>query len=141
MMPVSYVSVPAIPLTPNGKVDHKALPDPQNQETQNRHEYVAPRDETETILCKLWGEILKLDRLGIDDDFFAIGGHSLLAMQVIARMREALRMEIPLRNLFEAPTVRGLAQWIQKSKANPASADVPAISRAARERYKVKLKQ
>jgi hypothetical protein len=141
MMPVSYVSVPTIPLTPNGKVDPKALPDPQNQEAQNHYEYVAPRDETETILCKLWGEILKLDRVGIDDDFFAIGGHSLLAMQAIGSIRAALRMEIPLRNLFEAPTVRELAQLLQKTRTNPPSPDVPAISRAARERYKVKLTQ
>jgi len=86
MIPVSFVSVPKIPLTPNGKVDHQALLDSQSQETQNRDEYVAPRDESETILCKLWGEILKLDRVGIDDDFFAIGGHSLLAAKLFSRL-------------------------------------------------------
>ncbi|HTF93414.1 MAG TPA: thioesterase domain-containing protein [Verrucomicrobiae bacterium] len=114
-MPVSYISVPTIPLTPNGKIDHKALPDPQNQETQNRPKYVAPRDETEAILCKLWGEILKLDRVGIDDDFFAIGGHSLLAAKLFSRLDEHLGRSLPLGVLFAAPTVRALADLYRAS--------------------------
>jgi aspartate racemase len=115
MIPVSFVSVPKIPLTPNGKVDHQALLDSQCQETQNRHEYVAPRDETETILCKLWGEILKLDRVGIDDDFFAIGGHSLLAAKLFSRVDEYFGRSLPLGVLFAAPTVRALADRYRAS--------------------------
>ncbi len=115
MVPVSYISVPTIPLTPNGKVDPKALPDPQNQEVQNHYEYVAPRDEMEAILCKLWGEILKLDRVGIDDDFFAIGGHSLLAAKLFSRLDEHFGRSLPLGVLFASPTVRGLADLYRAS--------------------------
>ncbi len=115
MVPVSYISVPTIPLTPNGKVDPKALPDPQNQEVQNHYKYVAPRDEMETILCKLWGEILKLDRVGIDDDFFAIGGHSLLAAKLFSRLDEHFGRSLPLGVLFASPTVRALADLYRAS--------------------------
>ncbi len=115
MIPVAFVSIAKLPLTPNGKIDRQALIDSQCQDIQSRHEYVAPRDETEAILCKLWGEILKLDRVGIDDDFFAIGGHSLLAAKLFSRLDEHFGRSLPLGVLFAAPTVRALADLYRAS--------------------------
>ena len=100
------VFLDSLPLTLNGKVDRRALPDPGKTEQQEHNEYVAPRDETERVLCRIWAETLKLDRVGIDDDFFAIGGHSLLAAKLFSRLDEQFGRSLPLGVLFSAPTVR-----------------------------------
>jgi amino acid adenylation domain-containing protein len=115
MVPSAYVLLDSLPLTLNGKVDRRALPDPGRTEQQDHNEYVAPRDETETVLCKLWGEILKVDRVGINDDFFAIGGHSLLAAKLFSRLDEHFGRSLPLGVLFSAPTVRLLAEYYRTS--------------------------
>jgi len=117
MVPSAYVLLHSLPLTLNGKVDRRALPDPGSTEQQEHNEYVAPRDETETVLCKLWGEILKIDRIGVDDDFFAIGGHSLLAAKLFSRLDEHFGRSLPLGVLFSAPTVRSLAEYYRPSVA------------------------
>ena len=115
MVPSAYVFLDSLPLTLNGKVDRRALPDPGRTEQQEHNEYVAPRDETESVLCRLWGEILKVDRVGIDDDFFAIGGHSLLAAKLFSRLDEHFGRSLPLGVLFSAPTVRSLAEYYRTS--------------------------
>jgi amino acid adenylation domain-containing protein len=120
MVPVSFVSLETIPLTPNGKLDYRALPAPRSQDTQEKNEYVRPRDETERVLCRLWSEVLGLERVGIDDDFFALGGHSLLAAKLFTRLDEAFGRSLPLGILFTAPTVRLLAESYRNSAASKA---------------------
>ncbi|WP_146180916.1 non-ribosomal peptide synthetase [Limnohabitans sp. 2KL-17] len=119
MVPAVYVPMERLPLTPNGKVDRKALPAPSGERALTQA-YVAPRTETEMTLARIWAELLKVDQVGIHDDFFALGGHSLLATQVMARLRQNLGTDLPLRNLFEAPTVAGLGSRVaQAGQARP----------------------
>jgi amino acid adenylation domain-containing protein len=109
MIPSAFVFLASLPLTPNGKVDRKALPLPDRNRAESEI-IVAPRDETETILCRLWAQILKIDQVGIDDNFFALGGHSLLAANLFTRLDETFGRSLPLGTLFTAPTVRALAE-------------------------------
>ncbi len=111
MMPSAFVRLEALPLSPNGKLDRKALPAPDGQR-QTTREYVAPRTELEKKLAEIWAEVLKLDRVGINDNFFALGGHSLLAIQIVARTKKLLDVEISVRDLFSLPTVSALSQAI-----------------------------
>ncbi|TGB13250.1 non-ribosomal peptide synthetase [Streptomyces sp. MZ04] len=106
MVPAALVALETLPLTPNGKVDRAALPEPGAVE---RPAGRAPRTPLEKSLTFVFADVLGLDSIGIDDDFFALGGHSLLATKVIARLRSMLNLEVPIRSLFEAPTVAGLA--------------------------------
>ena len=116
MIPSAFVRLDALPLTPSGKVDRKALPTP-DAEAVTRKAYVAPRTPQEATVAGIWAEILKLDRVGVHDNFFELGGHSLLAMQMMARLREALGVELPLRSLFEAPSVAELARHVETATA------------------------
>ncbi|SMC29904.1 amino acid adenylation domain-containing protein, partial [Andreprevotia lacus DSM 23236] len=109
MVPARYMQLDSLPLMLNGKVDRKALPAPQ-QLASETDSYVAPRTETEAKLAAIWAEVLKLDRVGVDDNFFALGGHSLLATQIMSRTRREFGVDIPLAVIFETPTVAALAQ-------------------------------
>jgi thioesterase domain-containing protein/acyl carrier protein len=110
MAPTAYVQLKRIPLTPNGKIDRKSLPEPDKDIREQ--EYVGPRNATEETLCRLWQEVLRRERVGIHDNFFNIGGHSLLAVQVISRIKQAFTVEMPLSVLFAAPTVARMAEHI-----------------------------
>ena len=112
MIPSAFVFLESLPLTPNGKVDRKALPVPDQARPELEAIFVRPRNPVEEMLAEIWAEVLKVERIGIHDNFFDLGGHSLLATQVVSRMRRALQVEIPLRALFETPTVAGLAERI-----------------------------
>jgi amino acid adenylation domain-containing protein len=114
MVPSWFVMLDALPLTPSGKIDRRALPAPEGR--SGIGEYVAPRTPVEEALAAIWCEALKLDRAGIDDNFFELGGHSLIATRVMARVRDAFEIELPLRALFETPTVRELAQRIDDER-------------------------
>jgi acyl carrier protein len=117
MVPAAFVLLDAFPLTPNGKIDRQALPAPTATAVA---QYVPPRDDVETIMANIWAETLKLPRVGIHDNFFELGGHSLLGTQLVARLRQTLRIELPLRALFDSPTVADLAQVVQQPPNNPA---------------------
>ena len=99
MVPSAFVIVSALPLTPSGKIDRRALPAPEGRPAVS--EYVAPRTGVEEVLAGIWCEVLKLERVGAHDNFFELGGHSLMAMRVIARVRDVLGVELPLRVLFK----------------------------------------
>ena len=118
MVPSAFVFMDALPLTPNGKVDRSGLPMP---EFVHRTEFIAPRTSMEDNIAEIWAEVLGLERVGIDDNFFELGGHSLLATQVVSRLRTYFNCDIPLRTLFEAPTVEGLAAMIIRQQASQVS--------------------
>jgi amino acid adenylation domain-containing protein len=117
MLPSATVFLEALPLTPNGKVDRKALPAPEEVSGQ-RAEYAAPSDPVEELLAGIWAGVLGRERIGIHDDFFAVGGHSLLATQVMSRLRGVLGVELPLRRLFEVPTIAGLARALREESGD-----------------------
>ncbi|MEW5925948.1 MAG: non-ribosomal peptide synthetase, partial [Gemmatimonadota bacterium] len=111
MVPAAYVRLERLPLTPNGKVDRRALPAPAD-EAYARRGYEAPVGETEQALAEIWSEVLGTERVGRQDNFFELGGQSLLAVQVISRVRQVLEVEVPLRTLFERPTLSQLAEHV-----------------------------
>ena len=113
MLPTNFVILETLPLSPNGKVNRQALPAPNQLSLDVQASYVAPRSAFEELLTGIWTEVLRLERVGMHDNFFEIGGHSLVATQVVARLREALQQEVPLRSIFEAPTIAGLAQRLE----------------------------
>ncbi len=115
MVPSAFMFLESLPLTPNGKVDRKALPAPDQSRPELEHSYTAPRTPVEALLANIWAEVLKLDKIGIHDNFFQLGGHSLMATQVVSRVRQAFQVELPVRALFEAPTVAELALRIEPS--------------------------
>jgi acyl carrier protein len=112
MVPASFVVLEALPLTATGKVDRNALPEPEQVRPQLAQVYVAPRTAVEEVLCGMFSEVLQVEPVGVRDSFFELGGHSLLATQISSRVRLAFQVELPLRRLFEAPTVEGLAKAI-----------------------------
>src|SRR5712671_311293 len=116
MVPAAYVQMEGMPLTANGKLDRKALPVPGGDAYAVRG-YEAPQGEMETRLAEIWADVLKIDRVGRNDNFFELGGHSLLAMQVMARIRHHFNLELPVRSIFDEPTVAGSAVELQKAQA------------------------
>ncbi|HET7228704.1 MAG TPA: thioesterase domain-containing protein, partial [Longimicrobium sp.] len=112
MVPAAFVHLEAMPLTPNGKLDRRALPAPE-ADAFVRPSYEAPAGETEEALAEIWAEVLRVERVGRWDNFFELGGHSLLAVQVIARMRQVLEVELDLSNIFSHPTVESLSARVR----------------------------
>jgi amino acid adenylation domain-containing protein len=128
MTPSAFVFLPSLPLTANRKVDWGALPAPDTSRPQLAQGFVAPRTPLQEAIAEIWAEVLGLERVGIDDSFFDLGGHSLLATQIISRLRTILRVDIPLRTLFDRPTVAGLAKAIEQSGEAGEGADSEPIS-------------
>ena len=112
MVPSAFVQLDTLPLTPNGKIDRRALPQPEIEETVSST-FIPPRNSTEEQLAMIWSSVLGIEQVGIHHNFFELGGHSLLATQVISRIRQVFEMELPLRALFEVPTVAELGERIE----------------------------
>ncbi|HZF07641.1 MAG TPA: amino acid adenylation domain-containing protein, partial [Thermoanaerobaculia bacterium] len=135
MLPSVFILLEALPLTPNGKLDRAALPAPGQGGREDG--YVAPRDPVEGVLAGIWEEVLGRERVSVEEDFFALGGHSLLATQVMSRVRGAFQVELPLRQLFEGPTIAQLACAVSAASAarqGGVSAVAPPIVPTPRDR-------
>ena len=134
MVPSAYVQLEKLPLNHNGKLDRNSLPQPDTDTLEQ--EYAGPRNSTEETLCRLWQEILRRERVGIHDNFFKIGGHSLMAVQLATRIREGFKLDIPLQQMFESPTIAQLAEAIDqalRTGVNGAPSHLlPNIKRVAR---------
>ncbi|MBW4632889.1 MAG: amino acid adenylation domain-containing protein [Iphinoe sp. HA4291-MV1] len=130
MVPSAFVTLEKMPLSPNGKVDRKALPAPDFELGQDS--FVAPRTPSEEILAQLWAQVLDLKQVGIHDNFFELGGHSLLATQVISRLRSVFEVDLPLRRLFEFPTVAELSEFIEVTRHTDLGLYAPAIKSVPR---------
>jgi amino acid adenylation domain-containing protein len=129
MLPAMFIVLEDLPLTPNGKVDRRALPAPGP--LPRDRDFVAPHTPTQHTIAELWSQILEVDEVSIEDNFFELGGHSLLATQLVSRLREVFRVELPLRSLFESPTVADLAERIETIRW--ASQGLPSLSPGERE--------
>ncbi|MGA7732188.1 MAG: amino acid adenylation domain-containing protein [Chloroflexia bacterium] len=130
MVPSAFVLMEKMPLTPNGKVDRQALPAPELGHAEGEASYVAPRNPVEDAVASIWASVLGVGLVSVHDDFFEVGGHSLAATQVVSRVREAFHVELPLRRLFETPTIEGLAMSIAEMQGAE-RADAPVISRVS----------
>jgi len=119
MIPAHIIGLDALPVTPNGKLDRHALPAPSSTLRAVNAAYVAPHTYIEGVVASIWAEVLGVEQVGIYDNFFELGGHSLLATQVISRLSSALKVDVPLRRLFEAPTVSNLAETIIQQEIAP----------------------
>jgi amino acid adenylation domain-containing protein len=139
MVPSAFVVLESLPITPNGKVDRRALPAPEPIKPELSGSYVAPRTPVEEMLVKIWAEILGLKRLAIHDNFFELGGHSLLATQLISRVRDALEIELPLRSVFEAPTITEFSKLIENFQNSNVITKAPALVPISRESRRMKL--
>ncbi len=131
MVPAVFVSLTSLPLSTNGKVDKNALPEPET--VQSAGEVEKARTATEELLCGIWSEVLSLGEMGVTENFFALGGHSLLATQVLSRIQAVFHIELPLRTLFEAPTVRELAAHVDVALQSGTSSGVPPLRRVSRD--------
>jgi acyl carrier protein len=130
MLPQHVVALDALPLTPNNKIDRQALAQQQHDTAAAAQSFVAPATATEQALAALWQHVLNADRVGLHDNFFDLGGHSLLATRVVSRVRDIFNIELPLRTLFETPTVHLVAQHIDALRESSQQAQ-PARQGAA----------
>jgi amino acid adenylation domain-containing protein len=135
MLPSAFVKLlDALPLTPSGKIERRALPAPLSRETRNiSTDLIPPRTATEEVLTAIWSDVLGLEKVGIHDNFFALGGHSLSAMQVIARLRETFKVELPISCLFDYPTVVELDRQISEYRQNDLVLITPSLKPVPRD--------
>ena len=120
MVPPSLVVLDSLPMSPNGKVDRNALPAPESINPETASRFVEPSNPVEEVVAGIWGEVLKLERVSRNDNFFELGGHSLLATQVISRLRNSLQIELPVRRIFEAPTLAEFSAWMRQESVRHA---------------------
>ncbi|MEG4234824.1 amino acid adenylation domain-containing protein [Microcoleus sp. Pol11C3] len=139
MVPSAFVVLESLPVTANGKVDRLALPAPEPIKLEWAGGYVAPHTSIEEVLVKIWVEVLGIKRVGIRDNFFELGGHSLLATQLVSRVRDAFGVELPLRRVFEAPTIAELSKIVESLKDKNAKSDAPALVPISRDSRRRKL--
>jgi hypothetical protein len=133
MIPAAFVWLDTLPFTPSGKVDRRALPTPNQARPALAEEFIAPRIPIEEMLLGIWTTVLGIEAIGVHDNFFDLGGHSLLAIQVMSRLRRTFHVEIPLRMLFDAPTIANLALHIWNSSQDSQTGTVPSLGTLPRE--------
>ena len=114
-MPAHFIVLDKLPLTPNGKVDRRALPAPDN--TAESETFLAPRTPEEAKIAEIWADVLEIKPIGVETNFFDLGGHSLLATRIVTRIREAFALNMPLRVLFDSPTIAGIAEYVANARA------------------------
>jgi amino acid adenylation domain-containing protein len=127
MTPSTFVWLDALPLTPSGKLNRHALPAPDSSGADSDDLYSPPETETQRQIAAVWSEVLGIGQIGIDSSFFNIGGHSLLAMQVVSRLSDSLNLDIPLRLMFEKPTIRGFDEAVAGMKGGEGERNVPPL--------------
>ncbi|WP_245262218.1 non-ribosomal peptide synthetase [Mesorhizobium sp. WSM3626] len=132
MIPTHYVCLERMPLTSNGKIDRSSLPEPTAEHLQSAQEFAAPSTETEKTLAALWSDLLKVESIGRHDNFFGLGGESLLVMRAVSRMRKVFGVDVQLRNLFERPTLAELAEVIDGMRWT-AHSEATSVSEGPRE--------
>jgi len=130
-IPSALVQLATLPLSANGKVNRLALPDVEAERSQLSADFVAPRNQTEERLTSIWTEVLRLPRIGVDDNFLELGGHSLLAAQIISRVRREFNAEIPLRAIFEGPTVAQLARQLDSADQRLSAGPIKSVARTS----------
>ncbi|AVZ29693.1 non-ribosomal peptide synthetase [Nodularia spumigena] len=135
MIPAHFMTLDALPRNPNGKIDRKALPTVDQVSLKLGIVYVAPRTPTEQKLAAIWQEILQVEQIGVNDNFFTLGGHSLLGMQLVARINESLQVELPLKYLFQFPTIASIAAQIDQLQRHEIQLGLPKIQPQLQERY------
>ena len=126
MVPTFFVELAKIPLLPSGKVDRGALPEPPIGGAAAGRPHIEPRNDIERQLASIWRELLDVKQLGIADNFFDLGGNSLLAMQVLARIRKAFEVELSIRILFDGPTIEALGRAVEEAKASGVAPTIPS---------------
>ena len=135
MIPSRFVMLPSLPVTPNGKVDRKALDQLAGVDLTTGTEYLPPRNDMERVLVEIWQNVLKHDRIGVRDNFFDLGGHSLLVAVICSQISDELDVEVSLRSVFEHPTVESLAEYL--GNASPSNGYMPMLREAPTERVNV----
>ena len=134
MVPNSFMMLERMPLTSNGKVDRKALPEPDSQRPELAESYVAPRTQVEQQISEIWSSMLGIDLVGVNDNFFELGGHSLLATQLASAVRKTFQIELPLHVIFDSPTVAEMAEHVSAISSTEHESSVEVIAPATRER-------
>lgn len=128
MMPSAFVVLDELPLTPNGKLDRRSLPEPTPERPTLAQEFIPPHNAVETKLAQLWSKVLHVYPIGIKDDFFELGGNSLLAIQLLFRVRQTFNVDLPLRILLEAPTIANIAQAIERFSNSSTASGVESMT-------------
>jgi acyl carrier protein len=141
MVPSTFVWMDALPLTPSGKLNRRALPAPDSSRLHLDEMYAPPETELQRQIAAVWSQVLGVEKIGLDSNFFNVGGHSLLAMQVISRLNDALNLDIPLRLMFEKPTIRGFAEAVNGIRAAADERTGPRLVPRREEEADINLEQ